>query len=325
MNIKRVAEEAGVSVATVSRVLNNSEKVASETKEKIKKIIEEMNYFPNVNAKVLREKRSKIILICVPDITNIIYSRMAKGILDYLAKNGYKGMIHISGYKSDISEYIYMFETKKIDGIISVTSSISEENYKILNEKYNIVTCSEYFENEGFETIGINQYNAMYLLMDYLFRKKNIKNPLYYTWENPTGTSKRRVKAYTDYLKENNVKKTENNLREIDFKNLEKNLKEDLTKNESIDALILNSDFYAVFAKKIADEIGKKIYVASFDGTQLLKMASEDIIHIKQPFEKMGKVSAETLLKKINHEKYQKKRYLSYELVDKDYRNEIKE
>lgn len=98
-----------------------------------------------------------------------------------------------------------------------------------------------------------------------------------------------------------------------------------MAENQSIDALILNSDFYAVFARKIANEIGKKIYVASFDGTYLLKMASGNIIHIKQPFEEMGKVSAETLLKKINQEKYQKKRYLNYELIDKDYRNEVKE
>ena len=98
-----------------------------------------------------------------------------------------------------------------------------------------------------------------------------------------------------------------------------------MAKNQNINALILNSDFYAVFAKKITNEIGKKIYVASFDGTSLLKMSSGNIIHIKQPFEEMRKVSAETLLKKINQEKYQKKRYLSYELVDKDYRNEIKE
>ena len=88
MNIKEVAQEAGVSVATISRVLNGSEKVNPKTRQKVTKIIKKMNYFPNVNAKVLRENRSKVILICVPDITNIIYSLITKGVLEYLKEKG---------------------------------------------------------------------------------------------------------------------------------------------------------------------------------------------------------------------------------------------
>ena len=84
MNIKEVAQEAGVSVATISRVLNGSEKVNPKTRQKVTKIIKKMNYFPNVNAKVLRENRSKVILICVPDKTNIIYIIITKGVLEYL-------------------------------------------------------------------------------------------------------------------------------------------------------------------------------------------------------------------------------------------------
>ena len=173
MNIKEVAQEAGVSVATISRVLNGSEKVNPKTRQKVTKIIKKMNYFPNVNAKVLRENRSKVILICVPDITNIIYSLITKGVLEYLKEKGYNGMIHISYDRynhrnEDIEEYISLFETKKIDGIIFITSSISEENYKKLNEKYNVMVCSEYFEDSVLETVGVNQRKAMYFLVKYL-------------------------------------------------------------------------------------------------------------------------------------------------------------
>ena len=225
MNIKEVAQEAGVSVATISRVLNGSEKVNPKTRQKVTKIIKKMNYFPNVNAKVLRENRSKVILICVPDITNIIYSLITKGVLEYLKEKGYNGMIHISYDRynhrnEDIKEYISLFETKKIDGIIFITSSISEENYKKLNEKYNVMVCSEYFEDSVLETVGVNQRKAMYFLVKYLFEKKNVKKTMYYTWEIPTGTSRERLKGYLDYMEEKGKKDNRQNYKQIDFREL---------------------------------------------------------------------------------------------------------
>ena len=325
MNIKEVAQEAGVSVATISRVLNGSEKVNPKTRQKVTKIIKKMNYFPNVNAKVLRENRSKIILICVPDITNIIYSLITKGVLEYLKEKGYNGMIHISYGRynhrnEDIKEYISLFETKKIDGIIFITSSISEENYKKLNEKYNVMVRSEYFEDSVLETVGVNQRKAMYFLVKYLFEKKNVKKAMYYTWKIPTGTSRERLKGYLDYMEEKGKKDSRQNYKQIDFRelgNFSEELKQDLENDEEIEAVILNSDFYAIYTEKLLKRFKRRIYVASFDGTQLLDMVSDKIVHIKQPFQEMGKISAELLIKKMNGEDYEKKVYLDYELIDK--------
>ena len=325
MNIKEVAQEAGVSVATISRVLNGSEKVNPKTRQKVTKIIKKMNYFPNVNAKVLRENRSKVILICVPDITNIIYSLITKGVLEYLKEKGYNGMIHISYDRynhrnEDIEEYISLFETKKIDGIIFITSSISEENYKKLNEKYNVMVCSEYFEDSVLETVGVNQRKAMYFLVKYLFEKKNVKKAMYYTWKIPTGTSRERLKGYLDYMEEKGKKDSRQNYKQIDFRelgNFSEELKQDLENDEEIEAVILNSDFYAIYTEKLLKRFKRRIYVASFDGTQLLDMVYDKIVHIKQPFQEMGKISAELLIKKMNGEDYEKKVYLDYELIDK--------
>ncbi|MDO5088858.1 MAG: LacI family DNA-binding transcriptional regulator [Leptotrichiaceae bacterium] len=327
MNIKEVACKAGVSVATVSRVLNKSEKVSPETEKKVKDIIKKMNYFPNINAKILRENRSRVILICVPDITNIIYSQIIKGILDYLKQKGYSGMIHISSGSSakeknasdDIKEYIFFLETKKIDGIIFITSSINRQSYIELNEKYNVMTCSEYFDDEFLETVGINQSEAMYRLTEYLCEIKKVKNPVYYTWKIPTGTSKKRLEGYTGYLKEKKVKNIKKFYKEIEFGKTDiflKRFREELENNKKTDAVILNSDFYAVFAEKIIKKMDRKILVASFDGTQLLDMASGKIIHIRQPFEEMGRKSAEVLLKKMERRKFEKKIYLKYDLID---------
>ena len=93
--------------------------------------------------------------------------------------------------------------------------------------------------------------------------------------------------------------------------------KQDLENNEEIEAVILNSDFYAIYTEKLLKSFKRGTYVASFDGTQLLDMVSDKIVHIKQPFQEMGKISAELLIKKMNGEDYEKKVYLDYELIDK--------
>lgn len=261
MNIKEVACKARVSVATVSRVLNKSEKVSFETEKKVRAVIKKMNYFPNINAKILRENRSKVILICVPDITNIIYSQIIKGVLDYLKRNGYSGMIHIPHNKfdrrysgaDDIKEYIYFLETKKIDGIIFITSSINQQDYVELNRKYNVMTCSEYYDDDTLETVGIDQSEAMYRLIRYLYEIKKVEKPVYYTWKDPTGTSKRRLAGYIKYLKEKNIKNVKKFYKKMDSKKTSiflEQFKKELENNMEIDAIILNSDFYAVFAEK---------------------------------------------------------------------------
>ena len=182
------------------------------------------------------------------------------------------------------------------------------------------MVCSEYFEESILETVGVNQRKAMYFLVKYLFEKKNIKKAMYYTWEIPTGTSRERLKGYLDYMEEKGKKDNRQNYKQIDFRelgNFSEELKQDLENDEEIEAVILNSDFYAIYTEKLLKRFKRRIYVASFDGTQLLDMVSDKIVHIKQPFQEMGKISAELLIKKMNGEDYEKKVYLDYELIDK--------
>ena len=110
------------------------------------------------------------------------------------------------------------------------------------------------------------------------------------------------------------------NYKQIDFRelgNFSEELKQDLENDKEIEAVILNSDFYAIYTEKLLKRFKRRIYVASFDGTQLLDMVSDKIVHIKQPFQEMGKISAELLIKKMNGEDYEKKVYLDYKLIDK--------
>ena len=78
ITIKDIAREAGVSVTTVSRVLNKTGRIGSKTREKINKVIEEFGYHPNSAAQSMKTGRTRNIFFVVPDITNPFYASLAK-------------------------------------------------------------------------------------------------------------------------------------------------------------------------------------------------------------------------------------------------------
>ena len=94
--IRDIAKLANVSVATVSRIINNSGKVSKDTREKVNQIINETNYHPNQVARTLYQKRSKMIGIIIPFIENVFYARIINGVQSVLQPAGYTlSLIHI--------------------------------------------------------------------------------------------------------------------------------------------------------------------------------------------------------------------------------------
>ncbi|SUE06517.1 Catabolite control protein [Pantoea agglomerans] len=103
MSIQKIARMAGVSVATVSRVLNNSDSVKPANRQKVLEAIEESNYQPNLLARQLRTARSSMILVLVSDISNPFCAEVVKGIEEQAEKNGYRILLCNSG--ADIARF----------------------------------------------------------------------------------------------------------------------------------------------------------------------------------------------------------------------------
>ena len=94
--IEEVAQESGVSVATVSRVINRNGKVSAITRQKVLAAIAKLNYHPNTWGRSLRKGQSRILLILVPNITNPYYSPIVHGIQDIARHNRYQTMLCIT-------------------------------------------------------------------------------------------------------------------------------------------------------------------------------------------------------------------------------------
>ena len=127
MNIYEISEKAGVSIATVSRVLNGSSKVSEKTRQKILMVMEENNYQPNVFARSLGLNTMKTIGILCADSSDVVLASAVYSIEQELRKNQYDALLCCTGYDTDQKEkYLKLLLSKRVDALILVGSNFVE-------------------------------------------------------------------------------------------------------------------------------------------------------------------------------------------------------
>ena len=134
-SIKDVAREAGVSIATVSRVLNDIDVVNEDTKKKVLDAIKKLGYRPNIVARSLKTQRTKTIGILIPDISNQLYPEIVRGAED--VSNIYDYNIILGNSDFDVEkekEYLRVLKEKMVDGVIYMSSSLQDEILDLINE-----------------------------------------------------------------------------------------------------------------------------------------------------------------------------------------------
>lgn len=318
MNIKEIAQRSGVSVATVSRVINNNPKVKLETKNKVLSVINETNYYPQFIAQNMRGRKTNMILVVIPDIINPVFNVMIDGIVQTLNLRGYKTIITVrEGNPSTISTYTDLLKGRQVEGAIFVSSSIKKELFIELNQSYNVVMCSEYFDDVDMPIITINNEEAAYEITKYLIRlgKKNIA---YFSAKGESSSSKNRKKGIIKALDEFTINYTPNNFQKSNSKKFDfgNQVIDHIIKYPDTDALIINSDFQAVYALKALKKFKRNIDIVSFDGTYFLDIIDDNITCIKQPFFEIGTKAVEVLLNKIEGKSYEKHNVLAYKLIN---------
>jgi len=123
MNIKEVAKRAKVSTATVSRTINDSEKVRPATAERVRKAIEELNFYPNTHARTLVSGRSRMLGLIISDITNPFFPELVKSFEDQAVERGQEVIIGNTDYNPKrMAGCIRRMVERKVDGVAIMTS-----------------------------------------------------------------------------------------------------------------------------------------------------------------------------------------------------------
>ncbi len=129
-NIKDVAREAGVSVATVSRIINNHGSISEQTRQKVYAVMKELDYHPNEMARYLQTKRSNIIGLIIPYIDHPFFGLLTSVIANACYRRGYRLMLCTSGdHEAREQDMISMLRGNKVDGILITSRSESAASY----------------------------------------------------------------------------------------------------------------------------------------------------------------------------------------------------
>ncbi|MCJ7651088.1 MAG: LacI family transcriptional regulator, partial [Candidatus Lokiarchaeota archaeon] len=177
-SIYEIAKKTGVSIATVSRVINNSKLVKASTKKQILKVIKELDYRPNFFARNLVKNKSKTIGLLIPDIINPVFPEMAKGISDKAFLNEYT--VFLCNTESSIKKEVELLKNlleKNIVGIIFISTEMNKfkgdfQHYLYLyNKNIPTVFINGMLKDIDIPFVRINEVKAGYIATKHMLKK----------------------------------------------------------------------------------------------------------------------------------------------------------
>lgn len=168
-----VARYAGVSTASVSRVLNNYEHVSPDVLAKVQRAIEQLGYTPNSTAKSLRTLKSSKIIVSVPDIANVFFSNIIRSAEEAASVAGYAMLLGDVGFEGSSEEaYASLLKRREADGIIFLGHGIPPSLREMLarmGARAPIVNACDFSENLGLSSVHIDNMRAAIDVMNYLY------------------------------------------------------------------------------------------------------------------------------------------------------------
>ncbi len=170
ITIKDVAKESGVAISTVSNVLNNVDIVSPETKEKVLKVVKELNYVPNINAKLLKSNKRNTIGLFLPNIQGNFYTPLMQAVHWQCKAKGYVLNIYVCNeYKSE--ELFSMIISSGVEGAIVLNEFLSNEYVEyIIKTNKPIVFIDREISSPNVSSVVIDNYEGATIAIEYLLR-----------------------------------------------------------------------------------------------------------------------------------------------------------
>lgn len=308
MNIKQIAKAAGVSVATVSRVLNHPDSVAPKTRDRIQKVIEEAEYKPNWFARGLNFNKTKTIGLLIPHILNTMYMEIAKGVEDVAKQKGYiTFMCNVEKKPNMEKNYVEHLLTRRVDGIILMFSSLDEKYIKRIEEHdVPVVLIGEHKSAGHFNSVKVDCAIGANVTVQQLIDNGHESIGILYG-NDPEKESMQMVDGYKAVLKKNGmeikskfIKKVENTI-EGGYLGAKKMMAEGPPR-----AIFATSDVIAYGVMDAIKDNNMKvpgdIAVAGFGNSRMSNLVEPKLTTMELPFHKMGVYGARLLFDLIEDE-----------------------
>ncbi|MDM5210344.1 LacI family DNA-binding transcriptional regulator [Peribacillus sp. NJ4] len=295
-NIKEIAQSAGVSVSTVSRVLNDHPYVSPEKRASVLQAIDRLNYSRNINAIHLSKGKTNLIGIIIPFTNHPYYGAIVNGISKQANAIGCHLVIFQTHYEREKEiQALNMLQMKQLDGII-VCSRISEMKILLEYQKYGpIILCEDTAQAE-FSSISVDHYAAFSCALEYVIAKGYQKIG-YSLGRKKSRNSSLRTKAFNDIMSNHQLINNKDWLFEgsyhiKDGEQLFQDWNSMVNKPEAI--IITNDDTAAGFiltAKKSGLRVPEDVAIIGFNNDSLSEML--EITTISLPLEWIGKMAVD--------------------------------
>lgn len=301
--IHDVAREAGVSIATVSRVLQNSPKVLPKTKDRVNDAIKKLNYSPNRLARQFRIQATGNIVVIIPEIGNTFYDDILRGIEHVAELNSYYNVLIVNSHGDPATErrYFEFLSQKLIDGIITFSVSLPLDEITRYAEQYPVVIACRYFDNSNLHNITIDNEKASRDITNYIL-SLNHKRICYLAGPSSILVYRDRLNGYMHALTERglpidmNLILTCNNVGIESGYNAVNSL---LSSRLPFSAIIAGGDTLAIGAIRSLSNNGYRIpddvAVVGFDDIPLSSLINPTLTTVRQPQNLIGVRSAEML------------------------------
>lgn len=302
-SIHDVAEKAGVSVATVSRVINNSATVLPETRQQVQSAIHALGYKP---LRVQKQKKNPNIMVLVPDISNTFYSEILKGIGDYCIKTDWNMLLCNTDYSRRRElEFMDMLKNNVAQGAIFLGPELHADEMLHWSTLYPLVQCCEFIEGVPVSHISIDNKTAANEAMRHLIALGHRKIGLL-TSDNHFLSTRDREGAYYKVLAENGIEINREYIitsHTYEYKSGLRAMMHLLQLQEPPTAVFAMSDLMAIGAVSAALSSGMRVpedmAVMGFDDIEFASMYTPSLTTIAQPRYDLGYNAMDMLAEKI--------------------------
>ncbi|WP_347551432.1 LacI family DNA-binding transcriptional regulator [Pseudalkalibacillus hwajinpoensis] len=323
VTIKEVAKKAEVSIATVSNVVNNTKFVSEKVRQRVLRVIDELDYQANTLAKSLRIQESRLIGVIVSDISNPFFSNVVKGIEEGTAKNGYNVLLCNTALSIEKEiEFLGILIGKRVEGVIISSSGTDKEYFDNINNlDIPIVFLNRSPNTPSHKVVMTNNIKGANIATEHLIQH-GYKNIGIITGPSSLSTGKDRLTGYRRAMEDYHLPILDSYIQEGDF-SIEsgyKAMKDLLSHNKDIEACFISNNFMTLGAYKYLKEVNysvpQDIAIIGYDDSDWADIMDPPLTTVKQPAYEQGKKAIDIMLSTIRSENHKQQiMYLEPSLV----------
>ena len=313
ITIYDVAREANVSMATVSRVVNGNPNVKPATRKKVLEVIDRLDYRPNAVARGLASKKTTTVGVIIPDVSNMFFASLARGIDDVATM--YKYNIILANSDGNDQKEVNVLNNllaKQVDGVIFMGHHITDEiRGEFSRSKTPVVLAGSIDPDEQVGSVNIDYVSATKDAVNKLAKSGNKKIAFVSGALIDPINGQNRLKGYKEALSENNLPYSEGLIFEAQYNFKDGLSLVDRSHNSGATAVYVSDDELAIgILDGLLDrgvKVPEEFEIITSNNSLLTEVARPRLTSITQPLYDLGAVSMRLLTKMMNKEEVEEK------------------